>query len=174
MGYHTRVKGHFTIEPPLTWPEFKTSMFHPDSDDPYGADLRLHIVEQEIQTEHGVSIIRTADRLEMLQIDEYRAYHLVEQVQKAVDSFPGHTWSGGLECEGEESGDIWRVQIIDGIADKIEPQIVWPDEPTESEKRVRALHPQVTGDDGSVYCDLCSNHGDIHWPCATLAALEGP
>ncbi|MFE7780355.1 hypothetical protein [Streptomyces nigrescens] len=36
--------------------------------------------------------------------------------------------------------------------------------------RVRALH-QLNEDAG--YCDLCSNHGDIAWPCATLRALDG-
>lgn len=39
--------------------------------------------------------------------------------------------------------------------------------------RVRALHERREGDDGSTYCDVCSNHGDVTWPCATIAALEG-
>lgn len=25
---------------------------------------------------------------------------------------------------------------------------------------------------GGSYCDLCSNHGDITWPCATVKALN--
>ncbi|WP_330479937.1 hypothetical protein OG301_39030 (plasmid) [Streptomyces platensis] len=37
-------------------------------------------------------------------------------------------------------------------------------------ERVRALH-QYNEDAG--YCDVCSNHGDIAWPCATIAALGG-
>ncbi|MEW1754122.1 hypothetical protein [Streptomyces angustmyceticus] len=37
--------------------------------------------------------------------------------------------------------------------------------------RVRALHQHNRDAD---YCDLCSNHGDVAWPCATLRALETP
>jgi len=36
--------------------------------------------------------------------------------------------------------------------------------------RVRALHQHQPDAD---YCDLCSNHGDTTWPCATLRALDG-
>lgn len=36
--------------------------------------------------------------------------------------------------------------------------------------RVRALH-QLNERAG--YCDVCSNHGDITWPCATIRALDG-
>ncbi|MFD7661304.1 hypothetical protein [Streptomyces sp. NPDC059788] len=37
--------------------------------------------------------------------------------------------------------------------------------------RVRALHVrnEVAG-----YCNLCAEHGDIGWPCATIAALDKP
>lgn len=34
---------------------------------------------------------------------------------------------------------------------------------------VRALHER---DPEADYCDVCSNHGDITWPCATIAALD--
>ena len=39
-------------------------------------------------------------------------------------------------------------------------------------QRVRALHERIDGA-GGPYCDVCSNHGDIGWPCATLTALDG-
>jgi hypothetical protein len=38
--------------------------------------------------------------------------------------------------------------------------------------RVRALHVRVDGGAGP-YCELCADGGDIHWPCATIAALDG-
>ncbi|WP_446458676.1 hypothetical protein [Streptomyces rochei] len=34
---------------------------------------------------------------------------------------------------------------------------------------VRDLHQRQPDAD---YCDLCSNHGDIDWPCATIRALD--
>lgn len=41
------------------------------------------------------------------------------------------------------------------------------------ERRIRMVHrkKRLDGGGGS-YCDLCSNHGDIHWPCRTIRALE--
>ena len=39
--------------------------------------------------------------------------------------------------------------------------------------RVRALHERYESDGGGAYCNLCSNHGDIDWPCATIRALDG-
>lgn len=35
--------------------------------------------------------------------------------------------------------------------------------------RVRALHAYDADAD---YCVVCSNHGDIQWPCRTIAVLE--
>lgn len=36
--------------------------------------------------------------------------------------------------------------------------------------RARALHMYV---EDAGYCDVCSNHGEVTWPCATIAALDG-
>ncbi|MFF8458898.1 hypothetical protein ACF06T_30685 [Streptomyces albidoflavus] len=38
--------------------------------------------------------------------------------------------------------------------------------------RVRALHERRDGAGGEGYCDLCANHGDVSWPCKTIAALD--
>lgn len=122
MGYTTHVTGEFTITPPLTWSEFKDSRFAPHNvKSGYDPDLILRVDGSQ------------ADALVMRDIDEYRAYNLINHVQEAVDAFPGHTFSGHLECEGEENTDMWRVVIRDGIATKVEPRIVWPgDEPAET------------------------------------------
>ncbi|MEU5824879.1 hypothetical protein [Streptomyces sp. NPDC047803] len=41
-------------------------------------------------------------------------------------------------------------------------------------QRVRNLHERRETEDGTgAYCDLCSSHGDINWPCATIRALDG-
>lgn len=38
--------------------------------------------------------------------------------------------------------------------------------------RVRQIHQR--GDNGAgVYCERCADGGDINWPCATIAALDG-
>jgi hypothetical protein len=46
--------------------------------------------------------------------DSYKAYNLVEHVQEAIDAFPDHTFTGRLDCEGDENTDLWRVVVRDG------------------------------------------------------------
>ncbi|MCT2591096.1 hypothetical protein LHJ74_14460 [Streptomyces sp. N2-109] len=129
MGYTTRVTGEFAISPPLAWSEFKDSPFSPF---PPAGDHRLELVlrvaEETVQTDDGPLLRRTASALVMSDIDEYRAYGLIDAVQAALDAFPGHVFTGRLECEGEENTDMWRVVIRDGRAVKVVPSIVWPDE----------------------------------------------
>ncbi|MYR60041.1 hypothetical protein GTY54_28690 [Streptomyces sp. SID625] len=131
MGYTTHVRGEFAIEPPLTWTEIKDSPFEAVSTHAYLAhdiDLSLRVAETSIDTDEGALLRRTGTALVMREIDEYRERNLVQQVQQCIDLFPGHTFSGRLECEGEENTDIWRVIVRDGRAVRVEPRIVWPDE----------------------------------------------
>ncbi|MGW0577317.1 DUF6205 family protein [Streptomyces sp. NPDC002920] len=128
MGYYTRVTGEIRIEPPLTWQEFKDSPFNPHSteyDDSLDAKLLIH--EETVDTDDGPLLRRTAPELVAAHTDSYKAYRLVEDVQKAIDTFTGHTFSGRLECKGED-GALWRVIVRDGRAQQVEPRIVWPDE----------------------------------------------
>jgi hypothetical protein len=126
MSYTTHVRGKFAITPPLTWPEIKDSPLA--SDDWRASDLVLRIDEETVDTEDGQLLRRTASALVMREIDEYNARNLIEQVQAAVDSFPGHTFTGRLDCEGDENTDLWRVVIRDGRAVKVEPRLVWPED----------------------------------------------
>lgn len=129
MGYITHVTGEFAINPPLSWPEFKDSPFTPHNiTKPYEPSLILRVDEEPVDTDDGPLLRRTASALVMREIDEYRARGLLDEVQQAVDSFSGHTWTGRLECEGEENTDLWRVVVRDGRAVEVRPRIVWPDE----------------------------------------------
>jgi hypothetical protein len=131
MGYTTCVDGEFAIEPPLTWNEIKASPFEPVGRGKYGAvgiDLDLRVEEASVDTDEGTLVRRTGTALAMREIDEYRARNLVEQVQSCIDLFPGHAFTGRLDCEGEENTDMWRVVVRDGRAVKVTPRIVWPDE----------------------------------------------
>jgi hypothetical protein len=123
MGYNTSVTGEIRIEPPLTWREFKDSPFVGDS-----KDVRLRVEAETVDTDDGPLMRKTAVALAPAWEDSYKAYNLVEHVQQAIDAFPGHTFTGRLECEGEENADLWRVTVRDGRAVRVEPRIVWPDE----------------------------------------------
>lgn len=128
MGYYTTVTGEISIEPPLTWAEIKASPFAPSDTVRDDFDVRLRIEETAVDTDEGQLIRRAASALVASWSDCFKAYYLVEHIQKAIDAFPGHTFTGRLECEGEENTDIWRVVVRDGRAVKVEPRIVWPDE----------------------------------------------
>lgn len=129
MSYTTHVRGEFTITPPLSWPEFKDSPFYSATGewDDLKRDVIL-LVSEDTNLVDASLIRRTATALAFAEISEYREENLVEHVQEAVDAFPGHTFTGRLECEGEEDTDMWRVVIRDGRAVRVEPTITWPDE----------------------------------------------
>lgn len=40
------------------------------------------------------------------------------------------------------------------------------------ERRIRMVHNKLQTSDGTWYCELCQDHGDIQWPCRTIQALE--
>jgi len=74
-----------------------------------------------------------------------------------------------LWCDAVASAEKLR-QYQAADADRYEQQLRHErDEAANAIDRVRALH-QHNEDAG--YCDLCSNHGDITWPCATIHALD--
>ena len=128
MSYTTHVTGEFAITPPLTWAEFQESRFAPHNVAlSYEPSLILRVDEDTVDTDEGPLLRRTATALVMREIDEYRERGLVEEVQAAIDAFPGHAWSGLLECYGEANTAMWRVVIRDGRAVRVEPEIVWPD-----------------------------------------------
>lgn len=123
MGYNTSVSGEIRIEPPLTWRDFKDSPFAGTD-----KDVTFRVDEETVTTDDGPLIRKTAVALVPAWEDSYKAYNLVAHVQEAIDAFPEHTFTGRLDCEGEETADLWRVVVRDGRAVKVTPRIVWPDE----------------------------------------------
>lgn len=128
VGHYTCVTGEIRIEPPLTWKAFETSPFYPPVDDGSDYNVMLRVVEDTVETEDGPLIRKTADALVSRWDDSFKAYNLLEHVQAAIAAFPGHTFTGRLECEGEDNTDMWRVEIRNGTAVKVEPTIMWPKE----------------------------------------------
>lgn len=111
MGYYTFVHGEIKIQPPVTIAEMARMDFLDDN-----SDIGLH------------TPVSGESTLFCQEDDEFKAYTLIQQVQQVVDALPGRTFSGHLDCEGEEAADLWRVVVRDGKAVKVVPRIVWPDE----------------------------------------------
>ncbi|MFD3336071.1 hypothetical protein ACFWV1_26005 [Streptomyces sp. NPDC058700] len=66
-----------------------------------------------------------------------------------------------------ECADI--VRVIEHALDSDETITIHNGRPGNVQA-VRDLHQRQPDAD---YCDVCSNHGDITWPCATIRALDG-
>lgn len=125
MGYYTRYDGEISIDPPLTWAEIRNSAWAPGGNSRW--NVKLAITEEAIDTDEGPLTRRTSAGLVPLVEDGYKG-DIVAHVQAAIDAFPGHAFSGRFDCEGEDSGDIWRLVVRNGRAEKVKPRIVWPDE----------------------------------------------
>jgi hypothetical protein len=132
MGYYTRFDGEIRIAPPLAWGEVKGS---PWLSDDHG-DLMLSLVEEDVtaETDEGTSVFtrKSVNAISPVTDDSYKGYDIVTHLQKIIDAFPGHTFTGYISAEGEEAGDLWRLAVKDGRAVKVMPRIVWPDEADES------------------------------------------
>lgn len=141
MGYYTTVTGVIHIVPALTWDEVKDSRYNRDAlsyDEKTG--LVLHVDEETVETPDGPLLRRTASALAPAWGEAYRAYTLLEDVQAAVDAFPGHEFIGVLECEGEDNPDMWRVVVRDRRATKVEPEVIWPTGTHPNEVNAEARH----------------------------------
>ena len=106
MGYGYRTDGEIIIDPPLTWGELSKT---PYAGNPYG--LHLEVMEEQVNIPDGVLLRRTASFAQVS--DVYRG-DLAADLTKLIQCFPDHTFSGWIDCYGEEPGDISRVGIVNG------------------------------------------------------------
>lgn len=127
MGYNSRVSGEIVIDPPLTWSEYKESPYlTPGSPNWPCVILRQH--EDPRDAEGGVMLVRWADAIVPATDESGRMYGIEEQVRKIVAAYrEGHTFSGYLEIDGENQGDLWRLVIKDGTVIRFDAKFVWPD-----------------------------------------------
>lgn len=134
MGYVTQFNGEISIHPPIPWAQIKDSPFLPEAArNNRGKDIMFRVEQFERETPDGTLTVRTAVALVSTWEDEARGYSIVEHVQEAVNAYPGHKFTGRLDCAGEETGDLWRLEVHGRQAVKVTPRIVWPDgseEPT--------------------------------------------
>jgi len=129
MGYYTRVTGEIRIDPPLPWAKIGGSKFLPDK--AWHAELcvKLRVDVEEVDTDEGTLTRRTATAVEPVTDESFKAYTLTEDLQKLVDwAGSEHRFVGRFSCEGEETGDLWRLHVVDGRAVEVRPTVTWPDE----------------------------------------------
>lgn len=68
----------------------------------------------------------------------------------------------------EEVNRKWAEALVTLYDQEAKDELV---DHRKADRRVRDLHERRDSDTGSAYCDVCANHGDTVWPCATIRAL---
>lgn len=122
MGYETSVSGRIHITPPLTAADLRQHPEFCDEHQDAWVEQAREVVptgEGELTRITGVAIVTLDGR--------WKRYGLVDRVQAIVSAFPDRTYSGRFECDGDDPGDLWRLEVHDGKAVKVTPRIVWPD-----------------------------------------------
>lgn len=136
MGYTTNFRGLIQITPALRWAQIKGSPFMPENaKSGERRDCMFAIEKFSRDTNEGRLEVVQATGLISTWDSEATGYNMVEHVQQVVDAFPDHQFSGSFDCEGEESGDIWRLEIThDRQAVEVRPLVVWPDSSAKASK----------------------------------------
>ncbi|PZG16481.1 hypothetical protein C1I95_17385 [Micromonospora craterilacus] len=128
MAYDSQVSGEITIDPPLPWAEIRDSGYLPGSAWLNNKTVKLRVVTDEVDTEHGLLLRQQAVGIVPVTEDSYNAHSLVADVQQLIDQFGGgRTFAGRLNGCGDDAGDLWRLEVRDGRAVEVQARIVWPD-----------------------------------------------
>uniref|UniRef100_UPI0030E0A33E hypothetical protein n=1 Tax=Streptomyces tubercidicus TaxID=47759 RepID=UPI0030E0A33E len=134
---------------PITWSAMAGGTTHIDGSVTAIADAVLALVQPELVRLR--SELRNSER-----IRENADFHLGQEMARRQLA----------------EKDVARLRAeLNGLAHEHGREIGRAVEAEASIGRARALHQH--NEDAS-YCDVCSNHGDLAWPCATIAALDGP
>ena len=134
MGYGSTIRGEITIHPPLTWDEYKDSPFRNNSRGDSGKDIGLVISRPretdptlpEPPLDGGPEFVATG--LRNFDEESFSRYTLNDQLLQFVQLYgPNHYFSGHLVRVGQESGDIERFTVVDGVLVTEKAELRWPD-----------------------------------------------
>jgi hypothetical protein len=121
MGYYTSLNGEFTIDPPIRYADLAPEFLE------WGDGvLRIRVEVVREDTPDGVLERRTGVAVEHYP-DSVKAYEIESELQSMVDRYPDHTFSGLIEGDGENAGDMWRLIVRDRKVIKVTPTITWPE-----------------------------------------------
>jgi Family of unknown function (DUF6205) len=128
MGYYTQIEGDFAIIPPLTRKELRNAGYDDHGKHASGwRTLKPRVESTQTETDYGYQIEYTCNQIVPADTERFKAYGVLNHMQEIIDAFPGHEFTGLLECTGEDPGDLWRVYVKNGKAIKVTPEIVWPE-----------------------------------------------
>jgi hypothetical protein len=123
MGYKTYLDGSVQIDPPIPSELVRASRFHPNGD-LYGTQLAF------VLDGAGNAVRIAARRYDEENADADR---VVDELREIIGAYPHHRLTGHLLGVGEDPGDMWRVDLVDGEPYAHNAEICWPDAPTGPE-----------------------------------------
>jgi hypothetical protein len=126
MGNLTTVTGEIHITPPLTWKEIRENGYIDGYPERSWGAVQIHITEEETEIDEGTVTRREGVSVVPAEAVPYKAYNLEARVQKIIQDFPGHDFTGYLECLTED-GELSRLYVKDRKTRKVKPEIVWPE-----------------------------------------------
>ncbi|MFE4915787.1 hypothetical protein ACFRCX_30245 [Streptomyces sp. NPDC056652] len=95
--------------------------------------------------------------------DAYADFHGLPRDSELRRAIADKALEGGFPHPQDEDVANLAMNIVQPELDRLASAL----------QRARDLHERREGDSNSAYCDVCANHGDIAWPCATIRALNG-
>ena len=125
MGYYSYVRGSISFDPPLTHKEIQEIQnMASDSNWVFELDIEIRVRD----TEEGELSYSTCNSIQSASEDQIKAYDAVEDLKTLVRRIPSpRTFNGEFRIEGEESGDIWRLRVVNGTVVEERAMVVWPD-----------------------------------------------
>lgn len=130
MTYYTSVTGEIRIDPPLRGQALDGTLFADPYEDGYAQRcICLEIVEEAPYTDPGAGAapVWTAHRVISADVECLEAFDMEAELQELIDTFPGHTFTGRLQCMGDNRwSDMWGVIVHDGRAKRVRPTVTWP------------------------------------------------
>jgi hypothetical protein len=136
MGYTSKVSGNIEIKPVVPHKDVLKLIEaglakRPDEKYYSGiSDVFVDYYKNREDTDDGVLIKYEAWNIEPASEDRYKAYSIVEDLQKIVDLLgtEKYRYLGFFEIRGEDDDDLWRLKVKDGKVMEIKPKIVWPED----------------------------------------------
>lgn len=133
MGYDTYISGELLIEPPIT----RAALAELEHADDYTGGSTLDYMVQNVAYEpvhpdrswptRSVDIsMLPVDRLHIE--ESMRWYDASSDIQNCIDALrrAGHTVEGTIDCDGEETDDVWRIIAKDGETLVEDQAHFWP------------------------------------------------
>ncbi|MER0476788.1 DUF6205 family protein [Streptomyces sp. Edi2] len=126
MTYYTAVSGQILIDPPLRGAALKKSPFYnPWAGGEAQRCICLGIEEEPAGPEEAGEPV--ARRVISADVERLDAFDMEGELQELIDEFPGHTFTGRLECIGDNHwNDMWGVTVRNGRAEEVKPTVTWP------------------------------------------------